>query len=116
MTATTEEDDKPTPNKFAKDPSKPIKLVKFSAKWCGHCVAMKKTKVLEKLAEAHSDVELIEIDVDQHEDVADEYEIESMPSIFFEDAAGFILAENAGGLNLAELEKLYTKAKAKVKS
>lgn len=104
-----------TPNPKAKDPSKPLKLIKFGAKWCGHCVAMSKAKILEKIAEKYTDVELIVIDVDKDEEMADDYEVQSMPSIFFEDKDGFILAEHAGGMNFDEVEKLYAKAKAKVK-
>lgn len=104
-----------TPNPLAKDPSKPLKLIKFGAKWCSFCVAMDRSKILEKIAEAHPEIELILIDVDKHEELADEYEVQSMPSIFFEDKDGFILAEHAGGMNFDEVEKLYAKAKAKVK-
>lgn len=107
-------EDDPTPNPLAKDPSKPLKLIKFGAKWCGHCVAMSKAKTLEKLAEKHPEIELIIVDVDKNEEMADDYEVTAMPSIFFEDLKGFILAEHSGGMNLDEVEKLYLKAKAKV--
>lgn len=102
-------------NKYAKDRTKPIKMVKFGAPWCGYCEVMRKARTLEKLAEKYNDVELIVVNVEEDEDMADEYEIQAMPAVFFEDEDGFILAEHAGGLTVAELEKLYLKAKAKIK-
>lgn len=109
-----EDGDAPTPNKYGKDQSKPLKLIKFGANWCGHCVAMEKSQVLQKHAAKHPDVELIIIDVDQDEEIADEYEVKAMPVLFFEDLSGFILAEHEGGVTDSQLEKLYTKAKAKI--
>jgi thiol-disulfide isomerase/thioredoxin len=112
-------DEKPTPNRFAKHPDKPIKLLKFGAEWCGHCVAMARSKVLEKLVARHSDVELIIVDVEKNEDstsMADEYDVKGMPALFFEDKEGWILAETTGGQSEAQLEKLYQKAKAKLGS
>lgn len=109
-----ETDEKPTPSKFAKHPGKPLKLIKFGADWCGHCVAMKKTRQLEKLAERHTEVEVIVIDVDKESDEADRYDVKGMPALFFEDAEGYILAEHEGGLADATLEKLYQKAKSKI--
>ncbi len=102
------------PNKYAKDPTKPIKLVKFGADWCGHCVAMSKSKTLENLAAKFTDVEVIIVDVEKDEEMADDYEVTAMPSIFFEDAQGYILAEHEANISAAQLEKLYFKAKSKV--
>jgi thioredoxin-like negative regulator of GroEL len=107
-------DDAPTPNRLAKFPDRPLKLIKFGADWCGHCVAMEKSQVLQKHAAQHPDLELIIVDAEEEEDMADEYEVQSMPMIFFEDKDGFILAEHEGGVSQAQLEKLYAKAKAKV--
>lgn len=107
-------DEKPTPCRLAKMPDKPLKLIKFGADWCGHCVAMSKAKVLEKIRDRHSDVELIIVDVEKEEELADEYQVQAMPAIFIEDKDGWILAEAEGGLSEAAAEKLYQKAKSKL--
>lgn len=103
-------------SKYAKDASKPIKVIVFKAAWCGACTALAKAKTLEKLVQAYpADAELITIDVDKDEETADEYEVQSMPAIFFEDKEGWILEEQSGSADYATFEKLFLKAKIKLK-
>ncbi|EDW85396.1 uncharacterized protein Dwil_GK10532 [Drosophila willistoni] len=54
-------------------------LVEFYATWCGPCAIIGPR--LEQLAEEYADRLLIlKIDVDDHEDIAIEYEVTSMPT------------------------------------
>lgn len=61
--------------------SKGVVLVDFFATWCGPCRMM--GPVLEKVKEELGDkVEIYKVDVDESEDLAREYGIMSIPSLY----------------------------------
>jgi thioredoxin-like negative regulator of GroEL len=92
-----------------------LTLIKLGADWCGPCQSMKKQKTLEKFIDAHDDVKLRVIDIDDPagEKLADEYEVRAVPSIIFE-YDGEELCRDEGAMSLKMLEKLYEKALRKM--
>ena len=54
-------------------------LIDFYADWCGTCKMM--GPVVEEIAEEHSDVKVVKIDVDNAEDIAIKYQIMSIPTL-----------------------------------
>ena len=52
-------------------------LVDFYADWCGPCKML--TPVLERLGDSY---EIVKVDVDKHFDLAKEYGIMSVPTLF----------------------------------
>lgn len=58
-----------------------ITVTKFSAKWCEPCNTMK--PVIVKLRKAHPNWEIIELDIDQNEAVAEKENIRSVPTLIF---------------------------------
>lgn len=75
-------------------------LVDFYAEWCGPCKML--APILEEMAD---NVDIIKVNVDEHEDLAREYGVMSIPTlIFFKDEN--ILKEEVGFHSKEELEEI----------
>ena len=60
-----------------------IKLIDFTAKWCGPCRTMK--PVLDLLAQEYAGrLEIVAIDVDDEPHLAQQYNVRSMPTFVLE--------------------------------
>lgn len=53
-------------------------LYKFYATWCGPCKIM--TPVVQKIAAEH-ELNLVEVDIDKHPELADAYEVRGVPTL-----------------------------------
>ncbi len=108
-----------------------FRLIKVGAPWCGPCQAMAKAKTLEKFGEKHPEVRVEEYtlsDEDGEEgaklsdaekeanDLADEYDVEAIPTCIITDMDGNELARTDEATGLSGLLKLYAKAKEKAES
>ena len=58
-----------------------IVVIDFFATWCGPCKVI--APLLDQLSKEYESVKFIKVDVDQFSDIADEYDIASMPTILF---------------------------------
>lgn len=56
-----------------------VVLVDFYATWCGPCKML--SPVIEELASEMPQVSFIKVDVDEHENLAREYQVMSIPTI-----------------------------------
>ena len=54
-------------------------LADFNAGWCGPCRAMK--PMLDELAEGNSAYKIVSIDIDEEDELADEYDVSSIPCL-----------------------------------
>ena len=93
--------------------AKKIKLLKFSAKWCAPCHAMK--PIVKKFVEAHPEVEVVEVDIDTKdgEKKSTKYGVSAVPTFVFVDprgVPGVSLAAVVGAVKLTELEKCLASA------
>jgi thioredoxin 1 len=73
-----------TQNEFPKvinDKKTPLVIVDFFATWCFPCTMM--APVFHRLAEKYKQVKFAKIDVDDASDLANEYEVSSIPCIVF---------------------------------
>lgn len=57
-----------------------VTFVDFTATWCGPCQKLKPT-LHEMAKEFEGKVKFVEVDVDKNSDLAEEYEIEAMPTL-----------------------------------
>ncbi|QSG10104.1 thioredoxin family protein [Halapricum desulfuricans] len=86
-----------------------ITLMDFMADWCGPCKTQE--PILEDIEEDYPDVEFERIDVDERQDVANEYQVRSLPTLIVENDDGVV--ERFIGVTQAEdIEDALEKAGA----
>lgn len=62
-------------------------IIDFSAVWCGPCKMMK--PIFEQLASEYGDkINFVSIDIDENPDIANKYQIQSIPTFVFLDEDG----------------------------
>lgn len=67
----------------------PVTLKDFYADWCGPCKTQ--DPILEELKEDWGDrFDLERVDVDEREDVANEYQVRSLPTLIIENDDGVV--------------------------
>jgi thioredoxin 1 len=65
-----------------------VTLKDFHADWCGPCKTQ--DPILEEIAEDYPDVEFEKIDVDEKQDIANEYQVRSLPTVIVENDDGIV--------------------------
>jgi thioredoxin 1 len=65
-----------------------VRLKDFYADWCGPCKTQ--DPILEELLADYPDVELEKVDVDERQDVANEYQVRSLPTVVVENDDGIV--------------------------
>ena len=61
--------------------SENLTIVDFWAVWCWPCRVLK--PLLHKIAWEHPEIQLLTVDVDANQELAAEYDINSIPAVFF---------------------------------
>jgi thioredoxin 1 len=86
-----------------------VTLKDFYADWCGPCKTQ--DPILEDLEEKYTDVAFEKIDVDAEQDIANEYQVRSLPTLVVENDDGIV--ERFIGVTQAEdIEAALEKAGA----
>jgi len=65
-----------------------VTIKDFYADWCGPCKTQE--PILEELESAWDDVSFERIDVDEHQDVANQYQVRSIPTLVVENDDGVV--------------------------
>ena len=86
-----------------------VTLKDFYADWCGPCKTQ--DPILEDLEEEWGDVEFEKINVDEEQDVANEYQVRSLPTLIVENDDG-IVERFVGVTQADDIEDALTQATA----
>ncbi len=86
-----------------------VTLKDFYADWCGPCKTQ--DPILEDLEEQWEDVEFEKINVDEEQDIANEYQVRSLPTLIVENDDG-IVERFVGVTQAADLEDALESAGA----
>ena len=81
------------------------KLLKFSARWCGPCKALTALFDDEKEIFDKAGVEVQEIDIDNHANMAKDYDVRAVPYLVLLDSENQVLKTHTGTLDVKELEE-----------
>jgi thioredoxin 1 len=65
-----------------------VTLKDFYADWCGPCKTQ--DPILEDLEEEYEDIEFEKVNVDEEQDVANEYQVRSLPTLIIENDDGIV--------------------------
>ncbi|MFB6309005.1 MAG: thioredoxin family protein [Haloarculaceae archaeon] len=65
-----------------------VTLKDFYADWCGPCKTQ--DPILEEVEDDYPDVEFEKINVDEQQDVANEYQVRSLPTLVIENDEGIV--------------------------
>lgn len=83
---------------------KELLLVDFFATWCGPCNVM--SPIIEEMAQKYNeDVRVAKVDIDENQELAEEYNIEVVPTIIFY-KNGSELGRLSGVRSAEEFEKI----------
>ena len=66
----------------------PVILKDFYADWCGPCKTQ--DPIIEELAEEYPDVDFEKVNVDEQQEVANEYQVRSLPTLIVENDDGIV--------------------------
>ena len=65
-----------------------VRLTDFYADWCGPCKTQ--DPILNELEADYEDVEFAKVDVDEQQDVANQYQVRSLPTLVIENDDGIV--------------------------
>ena len=78
-------------------------VIKFSMEFCQPCKQLK--PIFDEVIQEINDIKVVEIDVEEHPDVASSYGVRSVPTVIIVDENDKIVAMKSGYMNKEELEK-----------
>ena len=72
-----------------------MKVLKFSASWCGPCKML--GKIIESVKD-QTDMSIEEVDIDQQTELAKQYQIRGVPTLVLLDNAGNEVKRKSGAM------------------
>ncbi len=86
-----------------------VTIKDFYADWCGPCKSQE--QILEELEAEYDGVEFERIDVDERQEIANEYQVRSLPTLIVENDDG-IVDRFVGVTQASDLADAFEKARA----
>ncbi len=65
-----------------------VRLTDFYADWCGPCKTQ--DPILDELEADYADVEFAKVNVDEEQDIANQYQVRSLPTLVIENDDGIV--------------------------
>ena len=87
----------------------PVTIKDFYADWCGPCKTQE--PILEEMEEDWAAVEFERIDVDENQDIANQYQVRSIPTLVVENDEG-VVERFVGVTQREDIEAAFEKAGA----
>ena len=78
-------------------------LVDFNADWCGPCKMLK--PIVEEIANSNEEIKVVSINVDDEEELAEQYKVSAIPCLVVFDE-GKEIKRNVGLISKDDIEKL----------
>lgn len=78
-------------------------VIKFSMQFCQPCKQLK--PIFDDVVKDIPDIKVVEIDVEEHPDIASNYKVKSIPTIIIVDEDETIISMKSGFMNKNELER-----------
>ena len=76
-------------------------LVDFNANWCGPCKMLK--PIIEEIAKNNEEIKIVSINIDDEEELSDEYNVSSIPCLVLFDK-GKEIKRNVGLISKDDIE------------
>jgi len=83
-----------------------MKVLDFYADWCGPCQMM--APILEEVEKEHPEVEFVKINIDDQQEMAEKYEVMSIPTLVFLDDNEEIVETFVGVKSKQDIEKVLS--------
>ena len=80
---------------------KPI-FVKFEAEWCGPCKQLNREFAKPEFRSIRDSVILVRIDIDQNQELAQDYDIQSIPNVLLLDSNREVVEQKVGMADVSE--------------
>ena len=83
-----------------------MKVLDFYADWCGPCQMLK--PILEEVEKEHPDVEFVKVNIDEQQEMAEKYEVMSIPTLVFLNDDDEIVETFVGMKSKQDIEKVLS--------
>jgi len=83
-----------------KSEERPV-MVDFYAPWCGPCKTI--SPFLEELSETHTDILFVKVNIDEAEDIANEYSIAAMPTFMLFKKGNIVMINTGANKNMISI-------------
>lgn len=79
-------------------------VIKMGASWCRPCLQLK--PIFDEVIQEINDVKVVEIDVEEHPDIASNYKVRGIPTVIVTDDDDNVLAMKSGMMTKEQLKDL----------
>ena len=79
-------------------------VIKMWSRWCRPCLQLK--PIFDEVIQEINDIKVVEIDVEEHPDIASNYKVRGIPTVIVTDDNDNILAMKTGMMTKEQLKDL----------